>query len=143
MPRHARRVRRSPFVFGVFRGMAQKRKRNEHGIGWNALAASVLVFAVRDAVKATQPKVRAEARAFLECTACDELLDFLGLPSNTVLLAALDDGISPALLTALGKFTSNQVSETPATRARKQRYRQRKKAESLGTLVTQPLLLVW
>jgi hypothetical protein len=119
----------------------RKRKRKEHGTGWNALAACVLVFAVRDAVKSRQPKVRAEARAFLESTACDELLDFLGLPSNQILLNAIDNGLSTELVDQMGSFTSNQVPDASA--ARVARHRERKRAATSVTLSTQPLLLVW
>lgn len=126
--------------------LPKKKKSRSHGVGWNALAAAVIVMAVRDAAKAEQHHVRAEARAFIMSAACDAILDALNLPTNQVLLSVIDNGISQELRVALGSFSTNQAAPTAASRARKQRSRQREKQQrsprSSGTLVSQPLLLV-
>jgi hypothetical protein len=120
--------------------MGRQRKSTAHGAGWNALAAAVILFAVKDTVKAKQERVRQEARAFLESSACDALLDYLDLPPNTALLALIDKGLDPQLLTRLGGFTSNHRPPSPASRARTRRSKKRSSPE---TLVNQPVLLVW
>jgi len=110
--------------------MSQKSKSKSrskgHGVGWDALAAAVVIAAVYDVVESPSGSDRADARAFLESSACDHLLDLLGLPSNTALLARIKDGISPDLRARMGG--SYPAADLHAQAQRMQQHRRRRRA---------------